>query len=147
MKKSSFLLLSAVAIILNLTSCESKTGTGALVGGGVGAGTGALIAGGKGAAIGGAVGIVGGAIVGHLLDEEDNRKVSQESPATAQRVNNGEQLTVNDIIALHKAGLSDHKICQLIDKTHSKYKLSASSIHRLERAGVSSKIIDHMNRT
>lgn len=144
MKKSNSFILALTLLALTFTSCESKTGTGALVGGGVGAGTGALIAGGKGAAIGGAVGIVGGAIVGHLLEEDDQKKVQEQNPRTAQHVQRGEQLTVNDIIALHKSGLSDRKIMDLIDKTNSSYELSPSSIHRLERAGVSERVINYM---
>ena len=127
-----------------LTSCESKAGTGALVGGGLGVGAGALIGGGQGALIGGAVGVVGGALIGHALDDEDQQRVQNQSPQTARKIQNGAQLSVNDIISLHQSNISDEKIMHLIDKTGSYYNLSASSIHKLEKAGVSDAVINYM---
>jgi len=140
--KSPILLSLLLASIL--LSCESKAGTGALVGGGLGVGAGALIGGGQGALIGGAVGVVSGAIVGHILDEEDRANVNSTSPNTSKKLDRGERLSVNDIIALHEAGISDQKIIALIDKTDSHYTLSTSDIHRLENAGVSDKVINYM---
>ncbi|MEI8300969.1 MAG: glycine zipper domain-containing protein [Chlamydiota bacterium] len=140
----SYILTILTASTIILTSCESKAGTGALVGGGLGVGAGALIGGGQGALIGGAVGVVGGALIGHALDEEDQQKIQNQNPQTARRIHSGEQLSVNDIIALHQAGISDEKIINLIEKTGSYYNLSTSSIHRLERAGVSDSVINYM---
>lgn len=143
MKIKSYLL--AVALCgLAFTSCESKAGTGALVGGAVGVGAGAALGGGTGALIGGAVGAVSGAAIGAALDASDRRAVENESPRTMRHIDRGEQLTVNDIIALHKAGIDDRKIMDLIDKTNSSYSLSTSSIHRLERAGVSDQVVNYM---
>lgn len=144
MKKSKSAIFAIVLCAFALTSCESKTGTGALVGGGVGAGAGALIGGGKGALIGGAVGVVGGAIVGHLLSEDEHKQVEKQNPRTAQHLARGEQLTVNDIIALHKSGMGERKIMDLIDRTGSTYNLSTSNVHRLERAGVPERVINYM---
>jgi hypothetical protein len=72
MKRIGVLVLSGCMLVA-ATSCRTATGTGALVGGGLGAGTGAIIGGGKGAIIGGAIGIVGGAIVGNIVDHERER--------------------------------------------------------------------------
>ena len=127
-----------------LAGCESKAGTGALVGGGLGAGTGALIGGGQGALIGGAVGIVGGAIVGHILDEQDKENIKKENPSTMRKVDNEQNLTVDDIIVLHRSGVSDDKIIKLIKNSNSRYSLSTRSIQKLEKAGVSPKVIDFM---
>lgn len=138
----SVVFLTTLAVLLS--SCESKTGTGALVGTGVGAGAGALIGGGQGALIGGAIGLVSGALVGHLLEEDERARVQENNPTTLKHVDHGEQLTVNDIITLHKSGISDKKIKELIDKTNSTYNLSTETIHRLERAGVSSDVINYM---
>lgn len=144
MKKASYFICVLAIFSILLTSCESKAGTGALVGGGVGAGTGAILGGGKGALIGGGVGIVAGALIGHMLDESEREKVEENNPRTMKRIDNGEPLTVNDVIALHKSGVSDKKIMEMIEKTNSKYYLSSESIHRLERAGVSDKLINFM---
>lgn len=143
MKKKSFLL--AIALCgLAFASCESKAGTGALAGGAVGVGAGAAIGGPTGAVIGGAVGATSGAVIGAMLDDSERRSVEEQNPRTLRHIDRGEQLTVNDVIALHKAGIDDRKIMDLIDKTNSTYSLSASSIHRLERAGVSDRIINYM---
>jgi outer membrane lipoprotein SlyB len=144
MKKRYNLIWVLAATAIAFTSCQSNAGTGALVGGALGAGTGALIAGGHGALIGGAVGVVGGALVGHMLDESERNRVEDNNPRTLQHIDNGEQLTVNDIITLHKSGISDKKIMELIQKTNSKYQLSTETIHRLERAGVSDTVIHYM---
>lgn len=140
----SYILGMLTLSIIVLTSCESKAGTGALVGGGLGVGAGALIGGGQGALIGGAVGVVGGALIGHALDEEDEQRVQNQSPQTARRIHNGEQLSVNDIISLHQAGISDEKIIDLIEKTGSYYNLSTTSVRKLEKAGVSDAVINYM---
>ncbi len=143
MKKKSYMLAVALCS-LALTSCESKAGTGALVGGVVGVGAGAAIGGPAGAAIGGAVGATSGAIIGAMLDQSERNSVEQQSPRTLRHIDRGEQLTVNDVISLHKSGISDSKIMDLIDKTNSSYSLSTASIHRLERAGVSERVINYM---
>ena len=67
-------------VSLLLVGCESKTGTGALVGAGIGVGAGALIGGGGGALIGGAAGAVGGAVIGYLLSQEDQENLQRLSP-------------------------------------------------------------------
>lgn len=144
MKKKHNLIWMLVVTSIAFTACESKAGTGALVGAGVGVGAGALVGGGTGALIGGAVGATSGAIVGHMLDESERNRVYDNNPRTLQHLDNGEQLTVNDIITLHRSGVSDKKMMQLIDKTNSKYRLSVETIHRLERAGVSDAVINYM---
>lgn len=67
MKKIMIILFGA-SLFLTITSCSTKAGTGALVGGGLGTGAGALIGGGTGAAIGAAAGTVTGALVGNSMD-------------------------------------------------------------------------------
>lgn len=144
MKKRYHLVWALAIASITLTSCESRAGTGALVGGGLGAGAGALIGGGQGALIGGAVGVTVGAITGHMLDERERRRVEENNPRTLKHIDNGEQLTINDVITLHKSGVSDKKIMDLIDKTDSRYHLSVEAVHRLERAGISDTVINYM---
>lgn len=76
--KKTFIALGLCASLL-LSSCGmSKTGKGALIGGGggagVGAGIGALIGGGKGAAIGAGVGAAVGAGVGALIGNKMDKQ-------------------------------------------------------------------------
>jgi hypothetical protein len=76
-------LLSVVAMGIlgsGIAGCETKAGTGALIGGAAGAGLGAII--GKqshghtagGAVIGGAAGALGGALIGNELDKKDQQE-------------------------------------------------------------------------
>ena len=73
---------TASALVLLVAAshgCQTKQGTGALIGAGaggvVGAGVGALAGGGKGAVVGGAIGAgagaVGGAVIGHYMDKQE----------------------------------------------------------------------------
>src|SRR5947209_7222317 len=64
--------------------CETKAGTGALVGGAAGAGIGAIVGHNShnrtasGALIGGAVGAIGGALVGNEMDKADRKKAEED---------------------------------------------------------------------
>ena len=143
MIKNASIITVALTIGL-LTGCETKTGTGALAGGALGAGAGALIGGGQGALIGGAIGAIGGGLVGAGLDAQDRKQIDRQNPKTLNRVDKGDQLSVNDIVSLHKADISDNKIMDLIDNTNSYYRLNTYEINRLENAGVSQRVINHM---
>ncbi|MCH2135577.1 MAG: glycine zipper domain-containing protein [Phycisphaerales bacterium] len=73
----STLVLTTSTLFASLTmmGCETKTQTGALVGGSAGAASGAVIAGPVGAVVGGAGGAVTGALIG---SEEDKKDQAQE---------------------------------------------------------------------
>jgi outer membrane lipoprotein SlyB len=139
---SGLLIMSLI-----IAGCESKTGTGALVGAGIGVGVGAAVGGGSGALIGGAAGAVGGALIGYLLSQEDQENLERTSPQTARRINKGQQLSINDIEKMTNAGISDKKIIEVIDATGSQYRLSSRDIAELQQAGVSQRVIDHMLQT
>jgi outer membrane lipoprotein SlyB len=133
---------------LFLTSCESKAGTGALVGTGVGMGAGALISPTpQGVLIGGAVGAVSGALVGAALDSSDRDNIKRDSPKTMNKIDRGEQLSMEDIEKMSEAGISDDKIIGTIHSTGSIYHLSASDVEELKKAGVSQRVIDYMLQT
>lgn len=130
-----------------LAGCESKAGTGALVGGGGGALVGGLMGGGTGALIGGAVGAVGGAVIGYTLDEHDRATMQQKSPNTLNRIDNGQQLSVQDVKNMSRNGLKDDTIINQIKATNSSYSLSADQIIDLKKSGVSQRVIDYMIQT
>lgn len=144
--KMTIMTLGAGAILL--VGCESKAGTGALVGGAVGVGAGALISPTpQGALIGGAVGAATGAIIGASLDSDDRDVLQQNSPDTVERIDHGQQLTLDDIKEMSKNGLSDNVIIGQIQATKSVYYLSANEIIDLKNAGVSQRVIDYMIQT
>lgn len=76
MKTNRISITSLMLIpILAFTSCESDTGTGALVGAGGGAALGGLLGGGRGSnvAAGAILGAGAGALAGHLIGRADGR--------------------------------------------------------------------------
>jgi len=141
-KKSSILMLGLAATLF--WGCESKTGTGALAGGALGVGVGALAGGGTGALIGGAAGVLAGGLIGAALDNQDQRNLQKQSPQTYKRVDNGERLSVNDVINLSKAKIDDDKIIDLIQKTDSHYTLNNYQVDRIRDSGVSEKVVNYM---
>ncbi len=145
MKTNAALMILAVSVAF--VGCESKAGTGALVGAGSGAIVGGVVGGPTGAVIGAGAGALGGAIIGAILDDQDKKNVENQSPQTMRKIDNGQQLNVTDVINLHKADVSDDKIIELIQKTDSRYRLSTYEIDKLRNAGVSNRVINYMNST
>jgi outer membrane lipoprotein SlyB len=141
-------ILFTVTTCLTLTSCESKAGTGALVGGGIGAVGGGLITHSPtGALVGGAIGAATGAVVGAALDSSDRSKLNSQSPHTVRKIDQGEPLSVSDVKKMSKAGLSDDVINSQIDATKSVFHLSTADIVDLKKSGVSQRVINHMIQT
>lgn len=151
------LILALAASTALLTGCESpngtpdNTGTGALMGGAVGALSGAAIAGprnaGAGALIGAAAGVIAGGLIGHSIDEQQQAELQQEAPQTYVRVEQGQPLATADVKALVKAGVSDDVIISQINNSHTIYHLSAADIIDLHNAGVSERLINYMINT
>ncbi len=141
MKYSPLFLLSLVFLFL---SCQSKTATGVLAGGALGAGIGGIAGGGKGALIGGASGVIAGGLIGAALDEQDRRIMERSSPKTVSRMDRGEPITVDDVIKLHQGGVSDKTIIRYIRHTRTSYTLSQAQIQKLQDAGVSQSVVQYM---
>ncbi len=141
-KKSSIMVLALGATFI--AGCESNTGTGVLVGGASGAAIGGIVGGGSGALVGAAAGVIAGGLIGAYLDNQEAKNLKEESPQTYRRVDNGEKLSVNDIINLSKADVADDKIIGLIQKTNSHYTLNSYQIDKLRNAGVSERVINYM---
>lgn len=129
-----------------------RTATGALVGGLIGAGTGAIIGhqsgdAGEGALIGGAIGALTGGIVGHAMDQQQREILARQSPQTLHRVEQGQPLSLADIKALSRAGVSDEVIISQIRQSRTAYRLSTAEIIDLKDSGVSQRVIDFMINT
>lgn len=131
-----------------LSGCETKAGTGAIVGTGIGAGTGALISPTPaGVLIGAGVGAASGALVGAALDSSDREKVQKNAPQTSKKIDQGEQLSIDDIKKMSEAGIADDKIIGTIQSTGSVYHLSSDDVEDLKNSGVSQRVIDYMMQT
>jgi len=124
------------------------TASGALAGGATGAVLGSLARHpGPGALVGGAVGAVVGGLIGHGMDQAQEEQLRAQAPKTLQRVEEGQPLTVMDVQALVKAGISDDLIISQIRNSRTIYHLTTADIIALKNAGVSERIIDFMINT
>jgi len=123
---------------------------GALFGGLTGAGVGAAIGSasgktGEGAVIGTAVGALTGAAVGSSLDEIN----AQNQALIEQRL--GRRMvgaaTINDTIAMTKAGLGDDVIITHLRTNGLAGVLTASDLIALKQAGVSDRVLQAMQES
>lgn len=136
------IVIALTASTLLLSGCETKTGTGALVGGVVGATTGAVIKpSATGAAVGAVTGALAGGLIGNSLDRENLRR---HSPRTLRKIEKGEQLSIYDIKRMSEAGVDSREIISLIKATHSRFNLTSADIMDLKKVKVSQNVIDVM---
>jgi uncharacterized protein YcfJ len=153
-------VLLGSTMFASLTGCETKAGTGALVGGAAGAGIGAIIGHnshgrtGSGALIGGAVGAIGGALVGNEMDKADKRKAEEErydrraySSPPPREYASVNRVSKEDVIAMSNRGLRDGEIIDRIDRSGTVYHLSAADENDLRDARVSENVIREMKDT
>jgi outer membrane lipoprotein SlyB len=151
------LTLAAAAVAVLATGCETpegtpdNTGTGALMGGAVGAISGAAIGGprngGAGALIGAAAGVIAGGLIGHQVDEDQQARLRAQAPQTYVRVEQGQPLGVADIKAMARAAVADDAIISQIIGSHTVFHLSAAEIIDLHNSGVSDRVVNYMINT
>ena len=144
--------------VMVLTGCETpygtpdRAGTGALMGGAIGATSGALIGGGRGrggegALIGGAIGAITGGLIGHSMDQDEQARLRRQAPQTYVRVEEGRPLSVADVKSLAQAGIGDDLIISQVRSSHTIFHLSSADIIDLKNSGVSEKVINFLIET
>lgn len=171
--KTTVLVLSASIGLAPLAGCESLPGNekeqGAVIGGAGGAAAGAAI-GGKdhrlgGAIIGGILGAGGGYLVGTKMEEKDKNDTAakkQEAEAAAQKakenpakpddvksastadLNNDGFVTLDEVAAMEKAGLSDKEQIRRLERTQQYFELTSAQQDYLRQQGVSDDVINAM---
>ena len=155
--KRHILILTVAGMAVVLSGCVSpdgsadNTGTGALLGAGTGAFMGAMAGGpehgGGGALIGAAAGAIAGGLIGHLVDQDQERRLRDQSPQTYERVDQGTPLSLADVKALAKAGIADDVIINQIRNSRTIFHLSAADIIELRDAGVPDKVMNYLINT
>lgn len=155
--KRKALILSVAGLAVGLTGCvnpdgsQNNTASGALIGGGIGALSGAAIGGsrhgGPDALIGAAVGALAGGLIGNSADREQEARLRAESPQTYNRVDQGAPLSLADVKALAKAGISEDVIINQIKNSHTVFHLTSADIIDLRDAGVTDKVVNYMINT
>jgi len=151
------LALAVAAVAMLVTGCYTpegapdNTGTGALMGGAIGAISGAAIGGprhgGEGALIGAAAGVIAGGLMGHQIDQQQQAQLRAQAPRTYVRVEQGQPLGLADIKAMARAGVSDDVIISQIISSHTVFRLSAADIIDLHNSGVSDRLVNYMLNT
>lgn len=161
-------LVSSTAIF---TGCESLPGNkqtqGAVIGGATGAGVGAVIGGEKnraaGAIIGGVLGAAGGYVIGansdKILgrDKDDAESVgrrAQTTPVSVEQartartadVNSDGYVTLDEVVAMKDAGLSDREMLNRLEATGQIFDLTSESQQYLRQRGVSEYVITEMRK-
>jgi len=118
---------------------------GALLGGGVGAVTGAVIGNQLGSTAGGAiigagVGALTGAAVGNAIDDVDARNQARIQAQMGRALPPG-GVTVEDVIAMTQAGVTEDVISTHIQYHGMVRPLTTPDIIRLQQSGVSPRVI------
>src|SRR6266513_304167 len=105
--KMNVRILSVAALGLVLAGCQTpegnpnNTGSGALIGGAIGALSGAVL-GGRHAGE--------GALIGNSVDQDQARRLRAQAPQTYEHIQQGNPLGLGDIKALAQSGVGDDVI-------------------------------------
>src|SRR4029079_1046724 len=163
---SSLICAITLSPLAFLTGCENLPGNketqGAVIGEVGGAAAGALI-GGKnhrllGALIGGAAGAGGGYLVGANWDKISGKKKdeaerandrAQREPARAEHardartadLNNDGFVTLDEVVAMRKADLSDSEMIDRLERTQQYFELTDEQERYLRDNGVSIRVV------
>jgi hypothetical protein len=165
------LTTAGVAVLLGagLTGCRDLPGTpgqqGAAIGGVGGAATGAAVAGEHhrllGAILGGALGAGGGYVIGANSDRltgrdtrgaEEAVRRAQSTPATAEQARmaptadlNGDGfVTMDEVIAMRQAGLTDQQMLEKLRASGQVFELTPEQQRYLTDHGVSQYVVSQM---
>lgn len=171
--KMTALVLTGAIGMAPLTGCESLPGgekeQGAVIGGVGGAVAGAALGGEDnrllGALIGGALGAGGGYVIGANMDDkekEDKEEVrkdateavekAQNDPATAEEARNADTadlnkdgfVTLDEVVAMDDAGLSDEDMIRRLEATEQEFVLTAEQEKYLQDKGVNDRVVSAM---
>jgi len=155
--KLHILIFATATAAVMLTGCvnpngtQNNTGSGALIGGALGAITGAAIGGprngGAGALIGAAAGMIAGGTIGNGMDQQQQAELRARAPQTYVRVVQGEPLGIADVKNMARAGVGDDVIINQIQGSHTVFHLSSADIIDLHNSGVSDRVVNTMINT
>jgi hypothetical protein len=145
------LALLTLACVPTFVGCQTYSGNGSLFGGLGGAGLGALIGSasghaGTGAAIGAAAGAITGGAVGGALDDIDAKNRAQIAAAMGRAPAPG-AVNVSDVVAMARAGVNDQLIVNHLNANGLARPLQANDVIYLQQNGISTGVIDAMQRT
>jgi hypothetical protein len=155
--------------VAGLVGCSSLPGSdeqqGAVIGGASGAAVGAAVSKNRalGAVIGGAVGAAGGYVIGKNKDkitgrDDDHNEIetaaerAQQTPATPAEartattadINSDGFVTLDEVVALEQANLTDDQIIERLRATNQVFDLTEEQRRYLRDRGVSQTVVDQL---
>ncbi len=143
-------LLVVVALYLVSCGCNSpyRSDQGALLGGLGGAGVGAIVGNavgntGAGAAIGAGVGALSGAAIGGSLDDIEARNRAEIEARLGRPAPPG-AVSINDVIAMTRAGVSEEVMVTHIQTRGLVAPLQSPDLIVLQQQGVSPRVVQAM---
>ena len=154
MKRIHIVQLGLACWVVPLAGCANKTQSGAAIGAGagaaIGAGVGSLVhsSAGVGALIGAGAGALSGALVGNAMDEQDKRQVQEYrtlQPTQAYVTNS--TVSKQDVIDWTRRGVSTEVIADRIDRSGTRFSLTAADENMLRENGVKEQVIQAMKQT
>ena len=83
-------------------------------------------------------------MIGNVADREQEARLKAQSPQTFERIDQGSPLSLADVKALAKAGISEDVTISQIQNSHAVFHLSAADIIDLRDGGVSDKVVNFM---
>ncbi len=144
------LTLAAVWLVAAAAGCNSpyRSDQGALFGGLTGAGLGAVVGNavgntGAGAAIGAGVGALSGAAVGASLDDIEARNRAEIEARLGRPAPVG-AVTIDDVVAMSRAGVSEEVIVTHIGHHGMVAPLRASDLIVLQQQGITPRVVQAM---
>jgi outer membrane lipoprotein SlyB len=143
-----FAALACAALIACGCNSPYRSDQGALIGGLGGAGLGAIVGNavgntGAGAAIGAGVGALSGAAVGGSLDEIEARNRA-EIEARLGRPAPAGAVSINDVVAMTRAGVSEEVMVTHIQSRGMIAPLQAGDLIVLQQQGISPRVMQAM---
>jgi hypothetical protein len=170
MSKAKIYQMTVIGLLsILLVGCEylprDRGARGAVIGGAGGAAAGAVIGGREhrllGALLGGALGAAGGYVIGANTgriqdhDQEAAREAAvraQQNPVTPEEalrattadINNDGFVTLDEVVAMRQAGLTDEQMLQRMRATDQIFELTSEQRQYLLDRGVSRYVLDEM---
>ena len=140
---NNFLVVVSLGLLvtgcMNSQGMPDNTASGALAGGAMGAIIGSTT---RNPGAGAAVGALAGGAVGHSVDQAQDIQLRAQAQQT--QLQETQPLSIDDIISMAKANISDDLIISQIRNSRTIYHLKTTDIIDLKRTGVSERVIDFM---
>jgi uncharacterized protein YcfJ len=144
-------LVCLLSLCLVAGGCATRTESGATIGAAsgaaVGAGIGSLVnsSAGAGALIGASVGALSGALIGNEMDAQERRHQQEQRSQPTTYTNSA--ISKADIITWTRNGMPQEVIVDRIERSGTRFSLTAADENTLRENGVSEEVLRVMKQS